>query len=131
MLDPEVFKISSAVTGLALVAFSASILWMAGSFEYRHAYVSGVFGVALLGLAFYGSRRRTSAWSPLVASAVLAAAGMAWGFGGAIETSWLLYGPADMLVNAVVETVTVVLLSAHLLLNITSSIRPSRVAVDH
>jgi hypothetical protein len=119
-------KISSTALGLVLLAASAWFFWFAGGFGYRHAYVPAAFGVALLALAFYGSHNRTHPRIPLLASAVLATAGIAWGLDGAIETRWLLYGPANMLVNAVVETVTVILLSTHLLLNVLASVRPSR-----
>ena len=75
----------------------------------------------MLALALSVSRRRLGASAQLAGAAVIAAVGLAWGLDGAREVlrpALLSRGIVGVRVSALIEAVTVVLLTSHLLLNV-------------
>ena len=112
-------------------------MWLVGRVDYRHPYISALFGVAVLGLAIYPWRKRANSWIPVLASAIIAATGLAWGLDGAIvelrpairhgfDPKWFILGG-----NTLVETFTVILLSTHFLLNLSDRLIRASVLPYH
>jgi hypothetical protein len=97
-----------------LVAISTWTLWMAGGLGYRHAYMPAALGFAVMFTAW-----RSDIRVPISQSAILALLAIAWGFDGTAEPLLPLVTNRlrEVRFNALLETITVVLLLVHLTVN--------------